>query len=72
MGPNFDWLDYVRSAGGAVAPLLLGALFWMDRERRRLLAELSQRDTRLADLTERLITVTVELRTLFSKRGSGR
>lgn len=72
-GPTFDWLTYVKDAGGYASPLLFGALIWLEKERRRLLDEVKLRDDKLASLSERCLTVMVELRTfLFEKKGSGR
>ena len=73
MPGNFDWLTYVTNAGGYASPLLLAALFWFEKERRRLLDEVKQRDQKLDGLSERCLTVMVELRMfLFEKKGFGK
>ncbi len=68
-GAGFDWLSYVKEGGAYCAPLLLAALYWMDKERRRLLKENKDQDTKVHALAERVITVTTEMKTfLFHER----
>lgn len=65
----FDWIGYVKSAGGAISPILFGALIWMNGERSRLLSQLEKREERLDELAERWLVVITELRTyLFQER----
>lgn len=69
-------LSVVEKGGAYCSPLLLLALAWMERDRRRLLeslkhkdSELKIKDTHIMDLAERIITVATELKTyLFNER----
>lgn len=66
---NFDWLSFIRD-GGSYA-LLLGAVYWLNAERVRLLSELKDRDTKIEALAERILTLTAEIKTfLFTERKS--
>lgn len=64
-----QWFAFVKEAGAYISPLLLGALIWMDRDRKRLIAENMKKDDRLVDLSERSIAVATELKVfLFNER----
>ena len=66
---GFDWISYVKDGGAYCAPLLLGAIYWMNTERVRLLGELKERDSKTEDLAERVITLVAEMKTfLFHER----
>lgn len=67
---TLEWWFQVVKDGGAVAAILeLGALVWLNIDRNRLISENKAKDTQLASLSERTITVMTELRTfLFNAR----
>ena len=66
---GFDWLSYIRD-GGSYA-LLLGAVYWLNADRVRLLRELKDRDAKIEALAERVLTLTAEIKTfLFNERKS--
>lgn len=66
-----DWLQWSKEAGIYISPLLMGALIWMDIERRRLLKEIQAKDAKVESLAERLVTVATQLQTyLFNERKS--
>ena len=66
-----DWIAWAKEAGTYISPLLMGAVLWQETERRRLLTEGKVKDDRIIDLSERLLTVAVELKTyLFTERKS--
>lgn len=68
---GIDWFDFVKNGGNYASPLLLAALFWLNSERSRLLAELDRREEKLENLAERWLVVVTELRMfLFERRGS--
>lgn len=61
------WFQIVKDGGAVAAVLLLGALVWMDRERRRLVEENKLKDGQLVNLSERTVIVMTEIKTfLFS------
>jgi hypothetical protein len=64
-----QWFAFVKEAGAYISPLLLGAIVWLDSDRKRLIAENKLKDERLVSLSERFITVATELKTfLFNER----
>jgi hypothetical protein len=64
-----DWITWAKEAGVYISPLLMGAVFWLNADRARLIAELKQREARVEELAERLIIVSTELKTfLFNER----
>jgi hypothetical protein len=66
---NFDWLSYIQN-GGSYA-LLLGAVYWLNAERVRLLSENKEKDAKIEALAERVLTLTAEIKTfLFTERKS--
>lgn len=66
---NIDWFAYVKEGGAWCAPLLLGAVFWMNAERVRLLQELKESNSQKDALTERVLTIVAELKIfLFNER----
>jgi hypothetical protein len=66
---SVDWFSYVKAGGAYCAPLLLGALYWMNTERVRLLKELKERDIKMEALAERVVTISTEMKTfLFHER----
>ena len=70
--PPFDWFDAVQKGGAVAAVLLLGAVGWMDRERRRLLREIAARDLKLEALSERFIVLMTKIEmALFGGRQRG-
>lgn len=63
------WFSLAREGGPWVCPFLLGAIFWLNADRNRLIAENKLKDERLVSLSERSITVATELKTfLFNER----
>lgn len=66
---SFDWFALVKDGGAYCAPLLLGALIWLAKDRARLIEELKSRDEKLEALADRVITIATELRNfLFNER----
>lgn len=64
-----QWFALVKEGGIYVAPLLLGAIFWLNADRNRLIQDNKLKDERLLDLSERSIAVAAELKTfLFNER----
>lgn len=73
MGGNaattIDWFSYVKDSGASAVPLLLGALIWMNAERRRLLEENKEKDEKIEALATQVITLAAEIKTfLFNER----
>lgn len=67
--PPFDWFDAVQKGGAVAALLLLGALGWMDRERRRLLRENTAKDMKLEAMSERMIMLMTKIEMLLFNGG---
>ena len=64
-----QWMDLATKGGAYVAPFLMGAILWLLVDRKRLVEENKQKDTRLVDLAERAIAVNAEIRMfLFQER----
>ena len=64
-----QWFSLVKEGGAYVAPLLLGAIFWLNQERKRLIEENKLKDERLVSLSEQSIAVAAELKMfLFNER----
>ena len=64
-----QWFALAKEGGAYVSPLLLGAILWLNADRKRLIEENKLKDDRLVALSERFITVATELKTfLFSER----
>jgi hypothetical protein len=64
-----SWFALVKDGGAYVAPLLLGAIFWLNQDRNRLIAENKAKDERLVILSEQSIAVAAELKMfLFTER----
>lgn len=55
-----DQLDLIQKGGMVL--LLLIAIWWLDKDRRRLIAENKSMNDKLTDLSERTIVAMVELR----------
>lgn len=69
MGANFDWFDFVQKTGASSSVFLLGALYWLNSERSRLLKELEKRDEKLESLSERFLVMMTEVRTFLLASG---
>ena len=68
--PFLPSIGSTRFKGGAVAALLLlGALGWMDRERRRLLRENTAKDLKLEAMSERMIALMTKIEMLLFNGG---
>lgn len=66
-----DWITWAKEAGAYIAPLLMGAVIWQERERLRLVADLKLKSAEVTDLAKQVITVATELRVfLFNERKS--
>jgi hypothetical protein len=67
---NLDWwFQLAKEGGGYLSPFLLGAIIWLNMDRKRLIDDNAKKDQRLEALSDRIITVATELRTyLFSER----
>lgn len=64
-----DWITWAQNAGIYASPLLMGAVFWLNTDRNRLIADLKVKDDQIMDLAERVIVVSTELKTyLFNER----
>lgn len=64
-----QWFSLVKEGGAYVAPLLLGAILWLNQDRKRLIAENKLKDDRLVSLSEQSIAVSTELKMfLFNER----
>jgi hypothetical protein len=62
-----QWFQFVKDGGAVSAVLLLGAVLWLDRDRKRLIADNKSKDDKLVSLSERTVTVMTEIKTfLFS------
>lgn len=62
-----DWFQFVKDGGAVAAVMLLGAVFWLVRDRDRLIADLKSKDDKLVNLSERWLVVLTEIKTfLFS------
>lgn len=67
-----QWFEVVQKGGAICAVLLLGALIWMNADRKRLLTSLSakddllkEKDDKLASLSERTLVTLAEIRTFL-------
>lgn len=58
--------NFVQQGGSYCAPLLLVALYWLSRDRQRLLDENKEKDQRLQGLSEQLITISTELKVFLT------
>ena len=63
------WFDFIQRAGGVAAVLELGALLWMNVDRKRLLDALEVKDKQLSDLSERTMVLLAELKTFLFHGG---
>lgn len=62
-----QWLVWAKEGGAILSPFLLGALFWMNGDRNRLLEALSKKDTTIADKDEKLASVSERSIVLMTK-----
>lgn len=63
------WFQVVKDGGAIAAVLELGALVWLNVDRKRILDENRSKDQQLVSLAERTITIMTELKTfLFNVR----
>lgn len=64
-----EWVELGKQGGAVLVPFLLGAIFWMNLDRNRLIAENKLKDDRLVKLSEKSIEVWTEVRAfLFHER----
>lgn len=64
-----QWFSLVKEGGAFVAPLLLGAILWLNQDRKRLIEENKLKDERLVSLSEQSIALAAELKLfLFNER----
>ena len=70
------WFDFIQRAGGVAAVLELGALLWMNVDRKRLLDALEAKDVtikakddQLLSLSERTNVLLAELKTFLFHGG---
>lgn len=64
-----EWLQLAKEGGGILSPFLIAALIWLNMDRNRLIADCRSDRAKIDDLSERLLTITAELKTfLFSER----
>lgn len=71
-----DWITYAKEAGAYISPLLMGALIWLELDRRRLLeslgkkdALLAEKDDKLVSLSERTLVTMAEIKTFLFNTG---
>jgi hypothetical protein len=75
-----QWFQWAKEGGAILSPFLLGALVWMNADRNRLITackdkddKLSEKDDKLASLSERTLVTLTEIRTfLFNVLNVGR
>lgn len=75
-----QWFQWAKEGGAYLSPFLLGALVWMNSDRNRLITackdkddKLSEKDDKLANLSERTLVTLTEIRTfLFNVLNVGR
>lgn len=64
-----DWIAWAKEAGAYVAPLLMGAVIWQEKERLRLVKSNEAKSTEVKELAEVVITIATELKVfLFNER----
>jgi hypothetical protein len=73
-----DWLVFAKEAGAYISPLLMGAVFWLNADRNRLLEALGKKDTLLSDkdeklqsIAERTLVTMTEIKTFLFSAGRG-
>lgn len=73
-----DWLVFAKEAGAYISPLLMGAVFWLNADRNRLLESLgkkdillSEKDEKLQSLSERTLVAMTEIKTFLFSAGRG-
>lgn len=73
---DLQWFGMVKEGGAYVAPLLLGAIYWLSADRKRLLKSLADKDTllkekddKLLSLSERTLTFMAEIKTFLFQHG---
>ncbi len=73
---NVDWITWAKEAGAYIAPLLMGAVIWLNTDRNRLLdvlkdkdAQLSDKDDKLLSLSERTLVTMAEIKTFLFNSG---
>jgi len=63
------WLAFMERAGAVAAVLEFGALWWLNADRNRVVADLKVKSAEVTDLAKQVITVATELRVfLFNER----
>lgn len=68
-----DFFQLAKEGGGYIAPLLVAAVIWQERERLRLLAENKELSGKVEGLAERVVTLATRIdqfleRLLFNER----
>ncbi len=71
-----QWIAWAKEGGAILSPFLVGALFWMNSDRLRLLeslaskdALLKEKDDKLASLSERTLVFMAEIKTFLFQGG---
>jgi hypothetical protein len=71
-----DWLAFAKEAGAYISPLLMGAVFWLNADRNRLLDSIGKKDVQLLDkdeklqsLSERTLVTMAEIKTFLFSAG---
>jgi len=71
-----DWITWAKEAGAYISPLLMGAVFWLNADRNRLLEALGKKDEMLSDkdnklhsLSERTLVAMTEIKTFLFNTG---
>lgn len=62
-----ELIEYVKSGGGIISPLLLLALIWMNGERKDAVSKADDANLKLADLSERTMVLLTEIKFLFGQ-----
>ncbi len=63
-----DLFLFVKDGGAYCSPLLLMALYWMNKDRNRMMAELKSKSDKLEQLAERTIVIMTEFKGLLTGR----
>lgn len=73
---EIQWFAMAKEGGAYISPLLLGAIFWLSADRKRLLESLKakddllrEKDDKLASLSERTLVFMAEIKTFLFQGG---
>ena len=63
-------MEWVKASGGVSAPLLLVALWWMNKERLAAIEKCDKANDKLESLSEKTIVLLTEIKGLFGSRAN--